>query len=51
MALGERMLATVSKVPETLGPGPERAYARFLRDQVSRELDDETPLVGAFSQA
>jgi CheY-like chemotaxis protein len=51
LALGEHVLAALSKVPEALSPGLERAYSRFLRDQVSRELDDETPLAGAFCQA
>ena len=50
MVLGDRVLAALSAIPDGLCPGVDRAYAGFLRDKVSRELDDETPLTGLCSQ-
>ena len=44
LSLGQGVLGALSVVPQALCPGPEQGYARFLRGEGERPIDDLTPM-------
>lgn len=44
LSLGQGVLGALSEVPQALCPGPEQGYARFLRGEGERPIDDLTPM-------